>query len=123
MFLALLRSVVRGLGLFGVRAIADSGRSGYGGLQRLIWLCAIVVGLDNQVVFCHPAAMPETYRRNGGPERTFYPGGKNGSGVYQRIINLMPPHRVYIEPFLGGGAIFRLKKPAEVNIGLDLDQD
>lgn len=50
-----------------------------------------------------------------------YPGGKNGSGVYQRIINLMPPHRVYIEPFFGGGAIFRLKKPARENIGVEID--
>lgn len=50
-----------------------------------------------------------------------YPGGKNGAGVYQTIINLMPPHRVYIEPFLGGGAILRLKKPAAVNIGIDVD--
>jgi DNA adenine methylase len=32
-----------------------------------------------------------------------YPGGKSGAGVYQTIINLMPPHTVYIEPFLGGG--------------------
>lgn len=50
-----------------------------------------------------------------------YPGGKNGAGVYQKIINLMPPHQVYIEPFLGGGAIMRLKRPARLNIGLDLD--
>lgn len=50
-----------------------------------------------------------------------YPGGKNGAGVYQTIINLMPPHEVYIEPFLGGGAILRLKQPASVNIGIDLD--
>jgi len=49
-----------------------------------------------------------------------YPGGKNGSGVYQRIISLMPPHDVYIEPFLGGGAVMRLKRPAALNIGLDL---
>lgn len=49
-----------------------------------------------------------------------YPGGKNGAGVYQRIINLMPPHDVYIEPFLGGGAVMRLKRPARLNIGLDL---
>ena len=50
-----------------------------------------------------------------------YPGGKNAAGVYQRIINLMPPHRVYIEPFLGGGTIMRLKRPAVVNIGVELD--
>jgi DNA adenine methylase len=50
-----------------------------------------------------------------------YPGGKNGAGVYQTIINLIPPHPVYIEPFLGGGAILRLKQPAALNIGIDLD--
>lgn len=50
-----------------------------------------------------------------------YPGGKNGAGVYQTIINLMPPHDVYIEPFLGGGAIMRQKRPALLNIGIDLD--
>jgi DNA adenine methylase len=50
-----------------------------------------------------------------------YPGGKAGDGVYQRLINLMPPHEVYIEPFLGGGALMRFKRPARLNIGLDLD--
>jgi len=50
-----------------------------------------------------------------------FPGGKAGAGVYQTIINLMPPHQVYIEPFLGGGAIMRLKRPAALNIGVDLD--
>ena len=49
-----------------------------------------------------------------------YPGGKNGAGVYQKIISLMPPHDVYIEPFLGGGAVMRLKRPASLNIGCDL---
>ena len=48
-----------------------------------------------------------------------YPGGKNGAGIYQRIINHMPPHRVYIEPFLGSGAVMRHKRPAERNIGID----
>ncbi len=50
-----------------------------------------------------------------------YPGGKNGSGVYQTIINLMPPHDTYIEPFLGAGAVMRMKRPAARNIGIDRD--
>lgn len=52
-----------------------------------------------------------------------YPGGKCGSGVYQAIINQMPPHLQYIEPFLGGGAVMRHKRPARMNVGWDLDPD
>lgn len=48
-----------------------------------------------------------------------YDGGKGK--CFQRIINLMPPHRVYIEAFLGGGAVLRNKRPAERTIGIDLD--
>ena len=48
-----------------------------------------------------------------------YPGGKNGSGVAQAIINQIPPHRIYIEAFLGSGAIMRTKKPAEISCGID----
>ncbi len=50
-----------------------------------------------------------------------YPGGKGG--VFQKIINLIPPHRVYIETHLGGGSVFRNKRPAEINIGVDIDRD
>lgn len=51
-----------------------------------------------------------------------YPGGKAGSGVYQAIINQLPPHQVYIEPFLGGGAVMRFKRPAPMaSIGIDVD--
>jgi hypothetical protein len=50
-----------------------------------------------------------------------YPGGKNGSGVYQTLINLMPPHRLYIEPFLGMGGVMRHKRPAFQSIGIDSD--
>lgn len=50
-----------------------------------------------------------------------YPGGKNGPGVAQLIVNQIPPHRVYLEPFLGGGAVWRLKRPAALNLGLDRD--
>jgi hypothetical protein len=51
-----------------------------------------------------------------------YPGGKNSDGVYQRIINEIPPHETYIEPFLGSGAIMRKKRPARLTIGVDLDK-
>lgn len=56
----------------------------------------------------------------GGPR--CYPGGKNGAGVYQRLISLMPPHEVYIEAFLGSGAVLRRKRAAPGgNIGIDVD--
>lgn len=51
-----------------------------------------------------------------------YPGAKSGSGVFQAIINQMPPHSVYVEPFLGSGAIMRRKRPALLNLGFDLDE-
>lgn len=50
-----------------------------------------------------------------------YPGGKGASGVVQKIINQQPPHRWYIEPFLGAGAVMRAKRPAEFQTGIDLD--
>jgi DNA adenine methylase len=48
-----------------------------------------------------------------------YHGGKGKA--FQKIINLMPVHRVYIETHLGGGAVLRNKLPVEVNIGVDVD--
>ncbi len=52
-----------------------------------------------------------------------YPGGKNGSGVYQRIINHMPPHDAYIEGFCGSGAVLRNKRPAKHNVAIDKSKD
>lgn len=51
--------------------------------------------------------------------RMRYPGGKGK--CYQRLISLMPPHSTYIESHLGGGAVLRNKRPAQVNIGIDAD--
>lgn len=48
-----------------------------------------------------------------------YPGGKGKT--YQHVINVMPPHRVYIETHLGGGAVMSYKRPAVRNIGIDAD--
>jgi site-specific DNA-adenine methylase len=50
-----------------------------------------------------------------------YPGGKSADGVKHRIINQIPPHETYIEPFLGGGGILLNKRPAACSIGIDSD--
>lgn len=49
-----------------------------------------------------------------------YPGGKGK--CYQRLINLMPVHEVYIESHLGGGAVLRHKRRAARNIGIEADE-
>jgi hypothetical protein len=50
-----------------------------------------------------------------------YPGGKAGAGVTQTLINLMPPHTFYMEPFLGAGAVMKAKRPAALSVGIDND--
>lgn len=50
-----------------------------------------------------------------------YPGSKNGSGVYQTIINQIPPHDLYVELFAGSAAILRKKRPARSSIAIDAD--
>jgi hypothetical protein len=48
-------------------------------------------------------------------------GSKNGAGIKQWLISLMPAHRVYVESFLGKGAVLLAKRPASVSIGIDYD--
>lgn len=50
-------------------------------------------------------------------------GAKSASGAYQAIINLIPPHTIYREPFLGSGAVMKKKAPAAQNFGIDKDAD
>ncbi|HCQ7784202.1 TPA: DNA adenine methylase [Klebsiella pneumoniae] len=52
-----------------------------------------------------------------------YLGSKAASGVYQKIIAEMPPHDVYIETHLGGGAVMLRKPPARQNWGIDIDPE
>lgn len=52
--------------------------------------------------------------------RMRYPGGKGKT--YQHVVNLMPPHSVYIETHLGGGAVMHHKRGATRSIGIDLDE-
>ncbi|OBY58490.1 DNA adenine methylase [Pseudomonas sp. AU12215] len=48
-----------------------------------------------------------------------YDGGKGT--CFAQLINLMPPHEVYVETHLGGGAVMRHKKPALRQIGIERD--
>ena len=50
-----------------------------------------------------------------------YAGGKGGAGVYQQIINQIPPHDVYIECLYGSGTIMRYIRRARVSVAVDLD--
>lgn len=54
-------------------------------------------------------------------ERLDWPGGKGN--IYQFLINRIPPHKIYVEGFLGGGAVMWNKRPAELNVGADLDEE
>ncbi|MFL7036507.1 DNA adenine methylase (plasmid) [Vibrio lentus] len=51
-----------------------------------------------------------------------YLGSKAASGAYQAIIANMPQHDIYIEAFLGTGAIFQKKPNARHSIGIELDE-
>lgn len=53
--------------------------------------------------------------------RGSFTGGKGQAGVYHRIIGQMPPHSVYVEAFLGAGRVFHAKRPALVNVLVDLN--
>jgi hypothetical protein len=48
-------------------------------------------------------------------------GGKAGARLFQQIINQISPHAVFIEAFLGKGAVLRNKRVAERTIGVELD--
>jgi hypothetical protein len=52
-----------------------------------------------------------------------WPGGKDGAGVYQRLINQIPSHDVFVSAFLGDCAILRRKLPARLSIGIDRSRD
>lgn len=52
-----------------------------------------------------------------------YPGSKDAAGAAETIIRHMEPHSIYVEAFLGGGAVMRRKTPALRTIGIERDPD
>lgn len=51
---------------------------------------------------------------------TYY-GGKQR--LAETIIELIPEHRVYVEPFFGGGAVFFMKKKSRVEVINDINDN
>ena len=51
-----------------------------------------------------------------------YFGSKATSGLCQLLLGLQPPHDLYIESHLGGGALMRRKAPALRSVGIDRDR-
>ena len=50
-----------------------------------------------------------------------YPGAK--WGLAEEIVSLMPPHRSYLEPFFGSGAVLFNKPPSAIETVNDIDGD
>lgn len=50
-----------------------------------------------------------------------YPGAK--WGMAREIVTLMPPHRSYLEPFFGSGAVLFNKPPSAIETVNDIDGD
>ena len=51
---------------------------------------------------------------------TYY-GGKQR--LVKTILEMMPPHRVYLEPFFGGGAVFFAKRPSYLEVINDINDN
>lgn len=53
---------------------------------------------------------------------TTYFGGKGQGGTVRRLINVIPPHDYYVEPFFGRGRLYEAKAPARImSFGYELD--
>ena len=46
----------------------------------------------------------------------------NKTPLVSKILKIIPPHKTYVEPFVGGGAIYFAKEPSVVEVINDLDK-
>ena len=47
------------------------------------------------------------------------PGGK--AKWVGKLLPLVPPHKIYVEPYAGGASLFFAKEPAEKEVLCDID--
>lgn len=75
-----------------------------------------------------PASSSQTARRtasadpiatNGDAGLKGYPGAKNAPGVWQTIVNNIPPHDTFVECFAGSAAVTLHKRPATSTIVIE----
>lgn len=66
-------------------------------------------------------AIPAGIVKNGDRICKPYFGAKSGEGVWQTILNNIPPHEVFYELFAGSATITRHKRPARTSIVVDSD--
>lgn len=55
------------------------------------------------------------------PLTPFFARVGNKKKIKNIIIDLIPTHQIYVEPFFGSGAIFFNKQPCKIEIINDLD--
>jgi DNA adenine methylase len=56
-------------------------------------------------------------------EKTIWGSPAGKKKIAPQLAGLIPPHRVYVEPFAGSGAVFFAKSPAEVEVLADADPE
>ena len=110
------------------RARAVAARSGPWGLLALVvgGLLALL-GARARGHTCGPEREAGSRERPGSPEwkplrsPLGWPGGKKK--LVKEILARMPPHRIYVEPFVGAGHVYWAKPPAEVEVINDIDKN
>lgn len=50
-----------------------------------------------------------------------YPGSK--WRIADKLVDMIPPHHTYLEPYFGSGAVFFRKEPSDIEMVNDLDHD